>query len=47
MYVLSSDNPFISTRGNSGYGRGLQRKDNDTDIALDELFDNFLASRDE
>jgi len=43
----SSENPFISTRGNSGYGKGLQRNDNDTDIALDEVFDNFLTNRDE
>ena len=56
-YSLSPENPFISTRGNSGYGNMLQRNDNNTNlvldeialgnIALDEIIDNILANRDE
>ena len=56
-YYPSPENPFISTRGNSGYGNKLQRDDNNTNlvldeialgnIALDEIIDNILTSRDE
>ena len=56
-YSLSPENPFISTRGNSGYGNKLQRNDNNTNlvldeialgnIAFDEIVDNILTSRDE
>ena len=56
-YSPSPENPFISTRGNSGYGNKLQRDDNNTNlvldeialgnIAFDEIIDNILTSRDE
>ena len=57
-YSPSPENSFISTRGNSGYGDKLQRNDNNTNlvldddialgnIALDEIIDNILTSRDE
>ena len=56
-YYPSPENPFISTRGNSGYGNKLQRDDNNTNLvfddialgnfALDEIIDNILTSRDE
>ena len=56
-YSPSPENPFISTRGNSGYGNELQRNDNITnlvldeialgDIAFDEIIDNILTNRNE
>ena len=56
-YSPSPENPFISTRGNSGYGNKLQRDDNNTNLvldeialgnfALDEIIDNILTNRDE
>ena len=56
-YSPSPENPFISTRGNSGYGNKLQRNDNNTNLvlddialgnfALDEIIDNILTNRDE